>query len=60
MDESGTEAAAATGIQMTLLSALPDRTPEFHADRPFLYFIRHEASNTILFVGRVANPTSNI
>ena len=57
VDEKGTEAAAATGIRMTLLSALPDRTPVFRADRPFLFFIRHNPSNAILFVGRISDPT---
>jgi len=60
VDETGTEAAAATGIQAVAFSAMVDmREPKtFRADRPFLYLIRHNQSKSILFMGRVANPTA--
>ena len=52
VDEQGTEAAAATGVVMKR-TALP---PTFRADHPFLFVIRHRPTDSILFIGRVANP----
>lgn len=59
--EKGTEAAAATAIAMAPTSAMPrlERvpfTPEFRADRPFLFLIRDVKSGAILFLGRVTDP----
>ena len=52
VDETGTEAAAATGAVLTLKSALDVKS--FYADRPFLYALVKE--NTILFLGRFVKP----
>jgi serpin B len=57
VDEHGTEAAAATAVVMERLSGAPPAV--MHLDRPFLFLIRHQASNTILFMGRVTDPTSS-
>ncbi len=57
VDESGTEAAAATAIGMNTLSA-PVRGVEITADRPFLYVIRDHSSGAVLFVGRVLDPSA--
>lgn len=61
VNEEGTEAAAATGVEMSVTSALrpPERppVPVFRADHPFLFAIRDRKSNAILFLGRVADPT---
>jgi serpin B len=58
VDEKGTEAAAATGIAMRATSAPPPETPvPFICDRPFLLVIQHNHSNTILFTGRVSDPS---
>uniref|UniRef100_A0A673LT87 Serpin B6 n=1 Tax=Sinocyclocheilus rhinocerous TaxID=307959 RepID=A0A673LT87_9TELE len=55
VNEEGTEAAAATGITITTTSMpLPPKT--FIADHPFLFFIRHNPSNSILFYGRFCSP----
>uniref|UniRef100_A0A672KXZ4 Serpin B6 n=1 Tax=Sinocyclocheilus grahami TaxID=75366 RepID=A0A672KXZ4_SINGR len=55
VNEEGTEAAAATGITITTTSMpLPPKT--FIADHPFLFFIRHNPSNSILFYGRICSP----
>ena len=52
VDEEGTEAAAATAVEMAAASAsLP--TISVTIDRPFIFLIRDRATNTILFVGRV-------
>ena len=54
VDEEKTEAAAVTAIQMMRATAMPRQTPraEFHADRPFVYFIMDNNTGTILFMGR--------
>jgi len=56
VDEKGTEAAAATAAVMERAGAMPQKTEEFKADHPFLFFIRDNASGMILFMGRVADP----
>ena len=57
VNEEGTEAAAATGIVMNVRSAArPQEKPVFRADHPFIYLIRHQATGTVLFLGRLTNP----
>ena len=57
VNETSTEAAAAT-FSGGLFGAPPMKpfTPEFRADRPFLYIIRDIATGTVLFVGRMSRP----
>jgi serpin B len=55
VNEEGTEAAAATAVQMVPASASPP-PPEFRADHPFLFLIRHKPTGAVLFVGRLLNP----
>lgn len=55
VNEEGTEAAAATGVVMGRASISP--TVQFNADHPFLLLIREQAGGTILFMGRVRNPS---
>ncbi|MBQ3396964.1 MAG: serpin family protein, partial [Synergistaceae bacterium] len=55
VDEEKTEAAAATAITMLRATAMmpkPKPKAEFHADRPFTYFIYDNRTGTILFMGR--------
>ncbi|KFQ20446.1 PREDICTED: serpin B6-like [Merops nubicus] len=54
VNEEGTEAAAATAGVMLLRCAMI--VPEFTADHPFLFFIRHNRTSTILFCGRFCSP----
>uniref|UniRef100_A0A3P9APW3 Serpin B6 n=2 Tax=Esox lucius TaxID=8010 RepID=A0A3P9APW3_ESOLU len=54
VNEEGTEAAAATAAIMMMRCAL--RTPTFFADHPFLFFIRHNPTQSILFYGRYSSP----
>jgi len=55
VDESGTEAAAATAVIMEGNSASP---AELTVDRPFLFLIR-DTSGTVLFVGQVTSPSAS-
>jgi len=55
-NEEGTEAAAATIVDIGLTS-MP-MTVIFNADHPFIYVIRETTTNTILFMGKVADPTN--
>jgi serpin B len=58
VDEKGTEAAAATAVVMRMKSAGPPQPcPEFIADHPFFYFIRENSTGTILFTGRMNDPS---
>ncbi|XP_051929567.1 leukocyte elastase inhibitor-like [Hippocampus zosterae] len=53
VNEEGTEAAAATaGIAAFCML----REEHFTADHPFLFYIRHNKSNSILFLGRFSSP----
>jgi serpin B len=54
VNEEGTEAAAATAVEMVTKSAR--RYPRFRADHPFIYLIRDNKTGSILFVGRMSNP----
>ena len=58
VDETGTEAAAATGVIIrTAAIAMPIFPPiEFNADHPFEFLIVDNQSGTILFEGNVMNP----
>ena len=60
VDEKGTEAAAATAVAMMRAgSAMVREQPVvFRADHPFLFFIRDNATGLVVFMGRVADPTS--
>ncbi|GAF90367.1 unnamed protein product [marine sediment metagenome] len=57
VDEAGTEAAAATAVVMTMTAA-PEEPVEVTVDRPFVFLIRDIETGTILFVGRVMNPSA--
>lgn len=54
--EEGTEAAAATGIGVSLTSAPIEPDPVFRADRPFVFLIRDTRSGAVLFTGSLRNP----
>jgi serpin B len=55
VNENGTEAAASTAVIMDRLS-LPPRA-RFRADHPSVYLIRDNRTSSILFLGRVVNPS---
>lgn len=56
VNEEGTEAAAATSVNMVLGSSYRPPPPVFRADHPFIFVIRDVASGSILFMGRVMDP----
>ena len=53
VNEEGTEAAAATGIDVAMFS-LP---PQMMVDRPFLFAVVHRPTATPVFVGRMSKPS---
>ena len=57
VDEAGTEAAAATAVVVGL-TAMPPAPVEMRVDRPFIFFIRDIPTGSIIFVGRVLDPTA--
>jgi serpin B len=58
VNEEGTEAAAATAIVMRSMAMAREQPPViFRADHPFLFLIRDNRSGSILFMGRVTDPT---
>lgn len=54
VDETGTEAAAVTEVGIGRLSLPPAL---IRLDRPFVVLIREKTSGTLLFVGRIEDPT---
>jgi serpin B len=56
VDEKGTEAAAATAVVMATEGAAMHKPIPFKVDRSFAFFI-HDASGTVLFAGRVQDPS---
>ena len=55
VDESGTEAAAATAVIMRA-TAMPVMPLEVKVDRPFIFLIRDIQTGSVIFIGRVMNP----
>ena len=61
VDEKGTEAAAATAGVMMFKSLREDKPPppiEFRADHPFLFLLKDKKTGSVLFMGRVTDPTT--
>lgn len=56
VDETGTEAAAATAVIVGVTSMPVDPPVDVTIDRPFIFVIRDIPTGEILFVGRVMNP----
>lgn len=56
LDESGTEAAAATAVVMMTGSMQAPKPIEVRVDRPFLFAIQHIPSGACLFLGHIVDP----
>ena len=58
VDETGSEASAATGVLMKFRSTSIDNEKiHFKADHPFLFIIRDTQTGLLLFRGRVSDPS---
>ncbi len=58
VDEEGTEAAAATIVEIRETSFDPNAKPSvLNINKPFAFFIREKHSKTILFSGKLLDPT---
>ncbi len=55
VNEEGTEAAAATSVEISKTSVEPSPLI-INVNRPFLFVIKENSSNTILFAGKIMNP----
>jgi serine protease inhibitor len=56
VDEDGTEAAAATSVEIQTLSVRMPPSTKMIVDRPFLMVIRDDRSKQILFAGAIYEP----
>jgi len=56
VDETGTEAAAATALIMGI-TAMPLQPVEMTINRPFMFFIIDNGTGSIVFMGRVMDPS---
>jgi len=56
VNEEGSEAAAATGAVL-MMRSMPLPPEEFHADHPFLFYLKDKLTGMLLFQGRVADPS---
>jgi serine protease inhibitor len=58
VNEQGTEAAAATAVVVLGMAVMrPEPIPVVRADHPFIFLIRDNRSGSILFLGRVTDPS---
>ena len=55
VDEKGTEAAAVTSVGVVTTAFNPPTL----CDRPFVFVIHEKTSGTVLFVGKIADPTKS-
>lgn len=58
VNEKGTEAAAATAVEMTFTAAPANPQPPFNmvCDRPFVVAIHDSETSSILFIGTIVSP----
>ncbi|MFP4163721.1 MAG: serpin family protein [Chitinispirillaceae bacterium] len=57
VDEDGTTAAAATAVIGEVTSMPPQHKKHFCADKPFIFLIRDIPTGTVLFMGKVVDPS---
>ncbi|XP_042534856.1 serpin I2 isoform X1 [Dipodomys spectabilis] len=54
INEDGSEAATSTGMHLPVIMSLTQT--KFIANHPFLFIMKHNPTESILFMGRVTNP----
>ncbi|RLD62306.1 MAG: serpin family protein [Bacteroidetes bacterium] len=54
VNEEGTEAAAVTSVEISYTSIGPSNV--FNANKPFVFAIREKSTNSIIFIGKMAEP----
>jgi len=59
VNEDGTEAAAATAAVIGLKAAFPGEPVHFTVDRPFIFLLLEKSTGTILFAGKIYDPSQN-
>lgn len=57
VDETGSEAAAATVVEVELTSIAPGEPGIFRLDKPFVFLIQDSHSGAILFMGKLGDPS---
>ena len=57
VNEEGTEAAAVTAVVIVETSV--PLIPAFKADHPFVFIIRENQTNSVLFIGKMMDPNEN-
>ncbi len=57
VNEEGTEAAAVTSVEVGVTSVGPGSPFVMRVDRPFIFAIRENHSGTILFIGKIVDPS---
>jgi len=58
VNEEGTEAAAVTSVEVGITSIQPPHGFVMRVDRPFVFAIRENHSQTVLFMGKIVEPAS--
>ena len=58
VDEEGTEAAAATAVEISYTAVFGPQNINMKVNHPFIFAIREKKSGTILFIGKVVKPTN--
>src|SRR5699024_4838565 len=56
VNEKGTEAAAATSVEIEKTSLMVDEEFDMHIDRPFVFTITDTETDAILFLGKIEEP----
>eukprot|EP00092_Neocalanus_flemingeri_P012628 GFUD01013611.1.p1 GENE.GFUD01013611.1~~GFUD01013611.1.p1 ORF type:complete len:450 (-),score=105.85 GFUD01013611.1:173-1456(-) len=56
VDKEGTEGAAATGVELVLLSGSFGQNIDVNVDRPFIFIVQDKINNIPILVGRIKNP----
>ena len=59
VNEEGTEAAAATAVEVGYTTVDPGQPVTFVVDRPFVAIIKENSTGTVLFMGKIINPLLN-